>query len=288
MRASKQDQQLATTLGQPASTVVRHRTNGLWPADGMDLPGHYEMLAEIAPQGRDGAVVALEAAARYGRPLVRLRDDLKAACPVIPDGATMGEESASFNLVQTFLTRVATGSSAVRSEELLLATEWDDNQNTTKLRERPEDVATGMVEDAIKGVAQAIGGEASSTDFVGFSEGLVEPLARTVPDPEAVETEVKEIVASMVAWRKWVTTATTEELVSGVQMADQVVGLLEATTPGVLTETARWQFVAQCAPWLGSERSTLQPIVTAISEQVKKSRPQSPLPTPETEDHRSM
>ena len=297
MGRTKLDIEIAKQTGKSAGTIERHRREGMWPADRTaGLVRHYEVMDALGlGSGRDNWLVALLAAAHHDWPVIQLRTNLVAGCPVIPPGAEidpgLAQSSPTFGLVRQFLTSIAMGSEAVRNEPK--ADRLDRETNRIVLRESPKDIAGAMADDAMAGTTKALTSQPNAAeDFTALAE-LVDTVADEAPnaatddasgplssEPLAIDVhaEIGQLARRLTSWSDWLKEASPQELVQAVKMADRVVGLLEATAPDeAWTETERWQFVSMLTPMCGAERKDVEPIAAAMFASIKVAN-QSPTP----------
>jgi hypothetical protein len=190
MGRTKLDIDIGRRTGRSAATVERHRLKeGMWPAESSaDIERHYQVMDALGlGSGRDNWLIALQAAAQYDWPIVRLRTDLVASSPVIASGTkidpALSQSSAVFNLVRRFLSTIALGSEAIATEQ------------SFKFPDSAGDIAGGIADDAIAGVGAAVTSQATiPDDFNAFAE-LVDtmldrlPGAATEEGPETLSDE---------------------------------------------------------------------------------------------------
>jgi hypothetical protein len=287
---TKLDIDIGQRTGRSAATVERHRLKeGMWPAESSaDIERHYEVMDALGlGSGRDNWLIALQAAALYEWPIVRLRNDLSAKYPVILSDTSIvpapSQGSAEFNLVRRFLSTIALGSEAVA--ETPATTRLNPETRKFELQESASDIADAMADDAIAGVSRAVASEVTTPDdFSAFAE-LVDTMMDQLPSaasedvPESVsdeplsvpvQTEMQGLSERLAGWPEWAKTASPRELVRAVKMADGIVTFLEAATSGMATtETERWRFVGLLAPMCGAEWPLLEPIMTEVFASVR-------------------
>jgi hypothetical protein len=289
MGRSKLDIDIGQRTGRSAASVERHRLKeGMWPAESAaDIKRHYEVMDELGlGSGRDNWLIALQAAAWYEWPTVRLRNDFSTGYPVIPRtgiDSALFQNSAAIGLVHRYFSKIALSSDDVATttptERLNL------EARKVELLESAGDFANAMADDAIDGAVKAITSEVTTPDDFNAFAVLVNTMIDQVPDAASqdeseplsdeplslpLRTEMQGFSERMAGWSEWAQTASPRELVGAVKMADGIVSFLEATTSdSALTETERWRFVGLLAPMFGAELPTLEPIVTPMLASLK-------------------
>jgi len=251
MRATKTDQAIAERVGRSASTVVRHRTGGMWPLDPMaKIERHYDVMDACGMgEGRDNWIVALDAAVRFEWPVVMLR-------PILSDPPAIDAERFA-SRVRVLIVTLAKCIEGLRGYG-----------STT-------DMAEAVTDDVFSAVEQAVqGDETTSADFDDTAELVDTTIDRitdagTLSDDSGDETaaarfsddvraEILGLVERFSTWRPWVQDAPAKGLIRAVVLADGVVALLDKLPfrdipGGTLRSDERWREVAWLAPWCGAE-----------------------------------
>jgi hypothetical protein len=251
MRATKADQAIAERVGRPASTVVRHRTGGMWPLDPMaKIERHYEVMdACRMGEGRDNWIVALDAAVQFGWPVAMLR-------PVLADPPAL-DADRFVSRVRALVVTLARGIEGLQS--------YDEPASGSTA-----DLAEAIADDMFSGVSREVHHEeTTAADFDDFADGVDATIDLLTDDGTVyddagddtdrrlshdVRNEIRGLVDRVSTWRPWAQEASPDSLVHALVVADRTVALLDALSPlDAPRSDERWKELAMLAPWCGAE-----------------------------------
>lgn len=298
MARTKRITKIAERVGRAPGTVEGHQRRGMWPTGSADFDRHYQVMDACGfTSGKDDWLVAVQAAALYDWPVVRLREVLIERCP--GDATSAAEPGGLLQLVANVMSLIAGQSEALAPYRdggpMDITGRLDRESRVFARRESVDELARQMGADAIRATGKVMVSEPTTPeDFEAFAE-IVDASTSTIiegtapsndpdilssaEDPSSVEDPlsvpvhgaVVDQVARISSWRPWLQDAPAKELASAVKMAMHVVDLLRASNPSAaLTETQRWQYVAMFAPFCGVERGSIAPVLDGMVEAAQR------------------